>query len=133
MQTPPIAPAAPPSVELQYPGVNLPLHHLKQGGQFWGATVGVDYYRVGSCEGVNDAESELLQVREVTMMILMDRLTDKPNWHDKVFDDAIVAKWRQEALSQDEKPMHQTILGDKELSLPERTRLMTAEAFDYVR
>jgi hypothetical protein len=32
------------------------------------------------------------------MMGIMDRLTDKENWHKKVFDEAIVAKWRKEAL-----------------------------------
>ncbi|CAH0028520.1 unnamed protein product, partial [Clonostachys rhizophaga] len=33
------------------------------------------------------------------MMIVMDRLSDKPDFHRKVFDDAIVAKWIDEALA----------------------------------
>jgi hypothetical protein len=33
------------------------------------------------------------------MMELMNRLTDKPDWDKKVFDDDIVSKWRQEALT----------------------------------
>jgi len=33
------------------------------------------------------------------MMLVMDRLTDKPDWHKKIFDDNITAKWRAEALA----------------------------------
>ena len=32
------------------------------------------------------------------MLWLMEQLTNKPDWHAKVHDDAIVAKWRDEAL-----------------------------------
>lgn len=41
----------------------------------------------------------MLPVREVAMMGIMDRLTDKKDWHKKVFDDAIVEKWREEAMA----------------------------------
>ncbi|KAK4153505.1 hypothetical protein C8A00DRAFT_15264 [Chaetomidium leptoderma] len=113
----------------EYPGVNLPLRHHKQAGK-----LGVDFYRFGSFEGANGAMSELLQVREVAMMLLMDRLTDKPNWHEKVFDDAIVAKWRAEAVAQPEEPIYQEILGAKNadsIPMPKRTRFMTEAAFDF--
>ena len=43
--------------------------------------------------------SELLPVREVAMLAVMERLTDKPEWHRKVFDDEIVRKWKAEALA----------------------------------
>ncbi len=33
------------------------------------------------------------------MMELMNRLSDKPGWNKKVFDDEITTKWRSEALS----------------------------------
>lgn len=36
----------------------------------------------------------LLPVREVLMMYFMDRLTNVPGWHIKVFDDDYVAYWR---------------------------------------
>ncbi|AEO69667.1 uncharacterized protein THITE_2091161 [Thermothielavioides terrestris NRRL 8126] len=116
----------PPTEPPEYPGVDLPLRFLEQEG-----VAGVDFYRVGCFRGILGAESELLQVREVAMMILMDRLTDKPNWHVDVFDDAIVARWRDEALSQDERPMYREILDGKELPMPKRTRLISPEAFDY--
>ena len=43
--------------------------------------------------------SMIITVREVAMMLVMDRLTDKPNWHIKVFDDGIAEKWRQETMA----------------------------------
>ena len=33
------------------------------------------------------------------MMELMNRITDKQDWHEKVFNDAISAEWKQEALA----------------------------------
>lgn len=45
------------------------------------------------------SSSDLLPVREVAMMGIMDRLTDKKDWHKKVFDDIIVEKWREEAMA----------------------------------
>lgn len=33
------------------------------------------------------------------MMEIMNRITDKPDWHKKVFDDTIAGKWKQEALA----------------------------------
>ncbi len=106
----------------QYPGVDLPLRHL-----------GEDNPREGLYERIEESESELLHVREVAMMLLMDRLTDKPNWHEKVFDDAIVAKWRTEALTQSEEAVYNEILAGKNVPMPKRTRIISAEAFDYVR
>ncbi|EIM84073.1 uncharacterized protein STEHIDRAFT_140990 [Stereum hirsutum FP-91666 SS1] len=41
----------------------------------------------------------LLTLREITMMRLMNQLTDKPLWEEKVFDDNITAKWKAEALA----------------------------------
>lgn len=36
-------------------------------------------------------------------MEIMNRLTDKPSWEIKVFDDDIVAKWRAEILAMPER------------------------------
>lgn len=41
----------------------------------------------------------MLPVREVAMMSIMDRLTDKPEWYCKVLDEAIISKWKAEALA----------------------------------
>lgn len=110
-----------------YPGVNLPLRFIKQDGEG-----GVDFYRLGSSDGLVDTASGLLPAREVAMMILMDRLSDKPGWEDKVFRDDIVAKWRQEALSQDEEGLYRQILDGKKAPMPARARLISERAFDYV-
>lgn len=41
-----------------------------------------------------------MTVRELNMMAIMDKITDKPDWDRKVLiDDTIVQKWRQEALA----------------------------------
>lgn len=87
------------------------------------------------------------------MMYVMDRLTDKADWHKKVFDDAIVSKWRKEAFEIPDEYFwaeatgakgRQTadgqvrniitryiggkIKGEKRLE-----NIMSQEAFDYVR
>ena len=54
--------------------------------------------------------SELLLVREVAMMIVMDTLTDKPDWHRKVFDDRIARKWTEEALAIPSDRFHDEIV-----------------------
>lgn len=36
-------------------------------------------------------------------MAIMDRLTDKSEWHRKVFDEAIVSKWKEEAMAVPDK------------------------------
>ncbi|KAL8672802.1 MAG: hypothetical protein Q9168_002766 [Polycauliona sp. 1 TL-2023] len=41
-----------------------------------------------------------LPVREYTIMSLVNSITDKPDWHRKIFDDSIVKKWKAEALTQ---------------------------------
>ncbi len=43
----------------------------------------------------------ILTVRELNMMAIMDNITDKPDWDKKVFDDSIVQRWRQEALTRE--------------------------------
>ena len=54
---------------------------------------------MGIHHNYSGAETPMIPVRERAMMLVMDRLTDKPNWHIKVFDDEIVTKWKAEALA----------------------------------
>ena len=58
--------------------------------------------------------SEMLQVREVAMMIVMDRLTDKPGWHEKVFNKEITDKWIAEALGISNVALWNDITGDQD-------------------
>ncbi|KAL6884769.1 hypothetical protein GGI43DRAFT_419254 [Trichoderma evansii] len=80
------------------------------------------------------AKSHILPVREVAMMMLMDNLTDKPDWHKKVFDEAIVAKWRHEALTQSENSLFARIMEDKwypiRIPLPQ-CRIISEAAFEF--
>lgn len=39
-------------------------------------------------------------VYERNMLGFISQITDKPNWDDKVFDEGILEKWRQEATTQ---------------------------------
>ena len=118
---------SPRSHEPKYPGVDLPLRHIRLDG-----LPGEDFFRIGSYQNVLHTQSELLQVREVAMMMLMDRLTDKPNWHETVFDDAIVAEWRAEVLTQPEDAIFHEIVTEKWIPMPKRTRIVTRTAFDQV-
>ncbi|KAF1973741.1 hypothetical protein BU23DRAFT_580213 [Bimuria novae-zelandiae CBS 107.79] len=72
-----------------YPGLGLPLRcELEQ----------YDVrYPNGIQDECDDCHSVLLPVRELAMMHIMDRLTDKKDWNMKVWDEEIVAKWREEA------------------------------------
>lgn len=68
------------------------------------------------------------------MMHVMDRLTDKVDWHKKVFDDKIVAKWRAEALAYpDEVLWVLAATSATSSSSPPITGVMTEKTFDYVR
>jgi hypothetical protein len=49
--------------------------------------------------GVNDFRNDRLVVREIAMLALMDAITEKPRWHEKIFDETIVEKWRAEATA----------------------------------
>jgi hypothetical protein len=49
--------------------------------------------------GADSWGGERLTAREVSMLALMDSITDKENWDQKVFDEDIVAKWRTEATA----------------------------------
>jgi hypothetical protein len=115
----------------EYPGINLPLRHMEAYEQ---DNAGVDFYRCGSFPGAPGSLSELMQVREVAMLVLMDRLTDKPDWNKKVFDDSIVANWRHEAMTQDETDLYEKIVTDHTLvPMPsKRTRFINEATFDYV-
>ncbi|KAK7417755.1 hypothetical protein QQX98_004411 [Neonectria punicea] len=89
---------------MKYPGFGLDLryHDQYQSSQ--------SLYPIGVHTNCYGAESEMLLVREVAMMIVMDRLSDKPDWHLKVFDDAIVKKWTEEALALPVEEMNDEIV-----------------------
>lgn len=75
----------------EYPGLGLPLRHDGRGGS--------GSYPIGGHDNCYGSASDIISVRELAMMNVMEKLTDKEDWHKKVFDDNIVAKWRDKALA----------------------------------
>jgi uncharacterized membrane protein len=115
---PPPPPPIPTSEGRLYPGYNIDLrHYWSRGGRLY--AMGADVRCLG-------APSDLLPVKEVAMMRLMDTLTDKSGWERKVFDEEIVGRWRKEALAQGE------IAFTGEVDEEGAPRLVDAKAFDYV-
>jgi hypothetical protein len=81
----------------EYPGWNMDLRWTDQ--QMRRGLARPVTYPIGIHYNCFGASSEMLLVREVALMLVMDRLTDKPDWHVKVFDDEIAEKWKTEALA----------------------------------
>ncbi|KAI4688005.1 uncharacterized protein J4E84_004933 [Alternaria hordeiaustralica] len=75
----------------EYPGLGLPLRHWEQ--------TDYDFYPIGSHPNAHGSESDIIPVRELAVMDVLEKLTDKPDWHKKIFDEEIVARWRKEALA----------------------------------
>ncbi|KAG5744564.1 hypothetical protein H9Q69_011576 [Fusarium xylarioides] len=92
----------PPTVGC-YPGLgmNLRYHNYHHEGEIY--PTAIHYNSVG-------AESDMLLVREAAMMIVMNQLTDKPDWHVKVFDEIIAEKWIQESLALPVDPLYDEIV-----------------------
>jgi Protein of unknown function (DUF4246) len=87
-----------------YPGLGLPLRHDPHE---------YGHYPIGAHGNCFKASSDLLPIRELAMMSIMDRLTDKEDWHKKVFDDDIVSKWREEALAIPDEQFRNLAQSDK--------------------
>ena len=50
--------------------------------------------------GTNDWQQvPAVTARELAMVAIMNTLTDKPEWHFKILDEQIVARWREEAFA----------------------------------
>ncbi|KAM0319687.1 hypothetical protein ACHAPQ_010226 [Fusarium lateritium] len=99
-------------------------HDQSQDGGVYPTAIGLDSYR---------NTSDMLLVREVAMMIIMDRLTDKPDWHVKVFDDVIANKWVEEALALPVGPLYDDIVpANPEHSRPKKlTSILDRGCLEY--
>ncbi|KAK0647061.1 hypothetical protein B0T16DRAFT_330051 [Cercophora newfieldiana] len=127
-----MAPGPSPTTEHMYPGLELPLRHFPQKPR----ENGQEFYRIAAHPECAGASTPILMVREIGMLIFMDRLTDKPNWDHDVFDETVVAQWRHEAFTQSEDYLRDAILADKKLypagmPVPNRQRIISKKAFDY--
>jgi hypothetical protein len=88
-----------------YPGLGLPLRHnnlyrrSRRGPPGSNRKPWSPFYPIGVNDRSEIVKTPLLPVRELAMMDIMERLTDLPDWHTRVFDDHIVAQWQAEALN----------------------------------
>lgn len=89
----------------EYPGLGLPLRHYPQEKH--------GLYPMGTHGNCYGGDSDILPVREVAMMTIMDKLMDKEYWHKKVFDDEIIAKWRKEVLEYPDESLWKQATGGK--------------------
>ena len=111
-----------------YPGLGLNLRHHDQDGR------DDEIYPIGIHPECYGADSEMLLVREVAMMIVMDRLTDKPDWYVKVFDDAIAEKWIEEGLALPVEPLYDDIVETNGYKDPKKlTTILDRKCLEYVR
>ncbi|KAM6506740.1 hypothetical protein FALCPG4_018834 [Fusarium falciforme] len=90
----------------KYPGLGLDIRHDGSNDRDVIYPVGIHFNCYGS-------ESEMLLVREVAMMMAMESITDKPDWHVKVFDAEIANKWKAEALELPVDAMYKEIAEDR--------------------
>lgn len=65
-------------------------------------------------------------------MAVMDRLTDKPEWHRKVFDTEIVSKWKQEAMAVPPAEWMSIASSSETDWNVEGWEIMSEEAFEFV-
>lgn len=69
---------------LKVPGFGLPVDHALAWGKYFP-------------NAVEDWLAVSLTLRELNMLQLMNQITDKPDWHRKVFNAELIEKWGQEA------------------------------------
>lgn len=93
------------------------------------------FYPIGASPELSHSTSRILQMREVAMMIFMEKITDKERWYEKVYDQDIVAKWKQETMEMSERGLYERIMWEKntdKIPFPEQGRIMSQAAVDFV-
>ncbi|KAI2775650.1 hypothetical protein F4815DRAFT_504153 [Daldinia loculata] len=93
------------SERLNLPGFGLPIDYEPDRDKM------ISCFLHALWEGMS-FESDGLTLREIRMMGFINQISDKPNWEEKVFDETIVAKWKEEA----KMASHQNLDGDVFLS-----------------
>ncbi|KAF3398054.1 hypothetical protein F1880_005779 [Penicillium rolfsii] len=49
--------------------------------------------------GTNEWTSHILTAKELAMLDLINKITDRSNWNRSIFDQQVIAQWREDALS----------------------------------
>ncbi|KAL4807886.1 hypothetical protein BDV18DRAFT_136334 [Aspergillus unguis] len=89
-----------PWTQLHMPGYNVPLNYQPRE-----SVIRKSRFGFGNALDPNHIDTgyinEVFVFREIVMMRIMDKITDKPDWHRKVFDERITDKWRAEIAESD--------------------------------
>ncbi|VUC23569.1 unnamed protein product [Clonostachys rosea] len=112
-----------------YPGLGRYLHWCPEHGSR--LSDGAISYPIGINSDSFGASSEMLLVREVAMMVVMDLLTDKPDFHVKIFDDEIAKKWKTEALAIPDEQLYQQIANHLGSLPPLPKGILDEDCLDY--
>ncbi|VUC31494.1 unnamed protein product [Clonostachys rosea] len=116
--------------QFKYPGVDIDLRYYPGQDDF--PDPDEKHYPVACHPNVGCIESPILSMREVGMMLLMDKLTDKTEWFRKVFDEDVVKKWRKESQTQSEDGLFAAIMRDKmDAPVPQPKRIISEAAFEF--
>lgn len=99
---------------LRVPGFGLPVQHLPP----YSREIGKEQSQRFPHAIADFIKTSGVTVRERRMLEFIDKITDKPDWHTKVFNETIVAKWRAEAS------IYREELKDV---------ILSPQMFDYVR
>jgi len=94
------------SNRIELPGFGLPVNFMPEKED---APRGLDSSRklnggeiVRFPSAILDWAPPAFSVRERNMLAFMDRITDKPEWRRKVFDETILQKWKSECLARED-------------------------------
>ncbi|KAJ8073542.1 hypothetical protein PM082_011818 [Marasmius tenuissimus] len=87
----------------ELPGFGLPVNTMPQDTyqSFSPKSKDPKHGRLCFPNPVTTSAAPNITIREKNMLAVMNEITDKPEWEVKVFDDAIVGKWKEEALSRE--------------------------------
>ncbi|KAJ8073711.1 hypothetical protein PM082_011989 [Marasmius tenuissimus] len=84
--------------KVKLPGFGLPVNNLPESPLIRNRDVSK---RLCFPNAITSWRASCITVRERTMLAMINEITDKPDWDRKVNDEAIVSKWRNEALGQE--------------------------------
>ncbi|KAF2872638.1 hypothetical protein BDV95DRAFT_491920 [Massariosphaeria phaeospora] len=107
-----------------YPGLGLPLRDSRDNN-----SSATELYPIGAHNSCRGATCEPLPVRELAMMHIMECFTDREDWHEAIFDDQVVAKWREEVLAIPDRKLWDIAIRGKLQWHTEDGGVMIQEAF----
>ncbi|CZS83052.1 unnamed protein product [Fusarium graminearum] len=102
----------------QYLGLGLDLRYHDQ------CERAEETYPIGIHPNCFGSDSEML-------LIVMNQLTEKPDWHIKVFDDTISEKWIQEGLALPVEPLYDDIVDPEDSDLEKLRNILDRKCLEY--